>query len=454
MNRILRKIEKVADAGEIFKTSATSYTGFIDANELDMIIKSTEEGYGIRVLKDEKVGFAFSNDFSEAATDETIKEAIKTSKVNRNNKNFSFPCSKTHGKESYDKNIAGIDVEEIKEIAKSFLKKAREADTFIPISKIKFTVVEHELSNSSGLETGGKGTFFFVEPYIIAKKGSERSEMVAPTIFRFYKQNDFEEVTDGCISAAKKMLNAKPIKTGSYDVILPPQEILQLFLGTMGEMTMGSSKFYGWSILKDKENKKVIDERITIEDEISLEGGSAAFSTDQEGTYREKKPIFEKGLFKGFLYDKFYGALMGEESTGNGRRLAGDAESWYSSYPVDDWNNLVFSKGNSSLDEMIRETKKGIYLARSAWPLSDASSGTFSIEIRNGFYVENGEIKYPLKFTTVGGNMYEMLQEKIISISKERKLVSSTNTPFSAGGLVPFMRFKSLLVASSIGVKR
>jgi len=454
MDKILKKIEKVADSGEVFKTSATSLTGFIDTNELDMIVKSTESGYGIRVIKEGKLGFAFSSDFSDAGIDKTVGEAIKTSKVNRENKKFSFPYSKARGKESFDNNIANIQPDEIGDIAKSFLNKAIESNTFIPISKFKFTTVKYELANSSGIDTIGKGTFFFIEPYVIAKRGNERSEMISPTIFRFYKRKEVEKIGEECISAAKQMLDAKPIKTDSYDVILPPGEILQLFLGTVGEMALASSKYYGWSILKDKENKKVIDERITIDDDISLVGGSASFGSDQEGIYRKKKKVFEKGIFKGFLCDSFYGSLIGEETTGNGRRITGDAETWYMSSPVNGANNLIFNSGDYSLDEMIKETKKGIYLIRSAWPLSDAFSGTFSIEIRNGFYIENGEIKNPIKFTTIGGNMYEMLREKLVSISKERKLVSSKNTPFSAGGLVPYMKFKSLPVASEIGIKK
>lgn len=454
IDKILKKIEKKGDAGEVFMTSAMSYTGFIDTNELDMIIKSTEEGYSIRIFKDKKVGFAFSSNFSDAAINNTITNAIKTSKVNRECKDFSFPYSKERGEESFDRRIAYIEVNEIKDIAKNFLKKVTDVRMFVPISKFKFTTVKYALTNSSGLNIEGKGTFFFIEPYVIAKDGNKRSEAIAPTIFRFYNHDDVEKITDECISIAKATLNAKPAKTGSYDVILTPGELLALFHGTVGEMVLGSSKFFGWSIFKNMENKKVFDERITVEDDISLNGGSAAFSTDQEGVYRKKKIIFENGIFKGFLYDSFYGALCGEKTTGNGRRIADDAESWYAASPMNELNNLIFSKGDSDLDEMISETKKGIYVIRSAWPLADPFSGTFSIEIRNGFYIENGELKNPVKFTTVAGNMYEMLQKKIISISKERKLVSSRNTPFSVGGLVPIMKFENLSVASGVGVRK
>ena len=127
-----------------------------------------------------------------------------------------------------------------------------------------------------------------------------------------------------------------------------------------------------------------------------------------------------------------YGMLEKEQSTGNARRAESGAI-------VNGLSNFKILPGDMSFSEMISEIKEGYFIDKFSWLNPEDVTGSFGAEIRNGYYIKNGELKNPIKLGNISGNVLEMVKN-CVYISKEREFTGNT--------LFPFMAFTNLKVSS------
>jgi PmbA protein len=144
---------------------------------------------------------------------------------------------------------------------------------------------------------------------------------------------------------------------------------------------------------------------------------------DFEGHPKQKVTFFEKGIAKGVTYDSFTAGREGKESTGHGL-IAPNTEG---PVPI----NLLMKGGDSSLDEMIRSVRKGIYVTRFHYTnVVEPMKAVITGMTRDGtFLIEEGEIKQPLKNLRFTESILSALS-RVSAISTDRK-VSSEGTVYS-----------------------
>jgi len=138
-----------------------------------------------------------------------------------------------------------------------------------------------------------------------------------------------------------------------------------------------------------------------------------------------KKVLIDKGVLKTFVYDSYTAYREGKESTGNAMRRS------FESLPEPSTVNIVIeSTTNKDVHGLLGEIDKGVYIAGFTMGshLTDPLRGTFSITSLNAFYVENGDIKYPLKSVTAGGNFFELLKN-VISVGSDYRLIRLGKIP-------------------------
>ncbi len=450
---IVSRASKFCGGAEVFATRAKSISVFADNGKASMAIASEESGFGLRVLKNNRVGFAFSSDFSKTAIEQTIKRALVSAKLNRENKGFEFPSKKSTqaGKVAFDKKILQV-VDEGGESAVSFARefcKSVEAEgCALPLASFKWSIVECGVENSSGVSKNCVASFFAAEPYVIAKKNGAKAESINFKVRRDFPEGWLEGKFAGeSAGLARESLDARQVKSGKYDCIFHPSETAALFEETFGYMFSGSARFDGVALFKQGE--RVMDERVSVRDSMDAYGANASFGFDQEGVSRKAFAAVHGGVFAGELFDSFYAGLLGEKATGNARRESHDLENWYQSPPHCGFNNADFSPGDRSLDELVGETKRGIYVVRTAYPLADSVSGSFTNEIRSGFFIENGEIKHPVKSTVVNGSFYDLMKNRVLAFSKEREVSATSSDALCSGAIVPHFKFKDVLFSGS-----
>jgi predicted Zn-dependent protease len=159
------------------------------------------------------------------------------------------------------------------------------------------------------------------------------------------------------------------------------------------------------SPLSKKLGTQIASEDITIIDDGIVQSGWQTRPFDDEGHPTQKTPIIEKGILRNYVYDTYTALQDGVESTGNARRLN------YSMAPEPALSNLILEPGRMSPEEIIHESKNGIYVEDTIgeW-LSDPVSGSLSATVTHGYLVENGKLTQPIKGVVISGNFYEILK--------------------------------------------
>lgn len=206
-----------------------------------------------------------------------------------------------------------------------------------------------------------------------------------------------EEV--GRISAelAKMSVNAKSIEPGKYDTLLGPM----IFANLVSDYGSAASAFAvdsGFSFFVNKLGQKVASETFTLIDDGTLTSPIITRRFDDEGLPTRKNIIVENGILKTYLHNTRTGAKYKTESTGNA--------GWISPHA---WSYIVKS-GDLKEEDAIKELRKGIYVTNSWYHrYQNYIQGDFSAILRDAaFYVENGEIKYPIKGLRLSDNMLRL----------------------------------------------
>ena len=209
-----------------------------------------------------------------------------------------------------------------------------------------------------------------------------------------------EEV--GRIAAERTLARAKPRKpkTGAYPVLYD-ERVASGLIGHLLQASNGSAVARGSSWLKDKLGEQILPAGLSItEDPRRVRvGGSKPF--DAEGLPTRARQIVENGVLTGWTLDLATARKLGMESTANAARGT-------SAPPSPTVSNIALTEGDQSRDDLIRDMGTGLLVTSLIGSSINATTGDYS-RGASGFWVENGEIAYPVNELTIAGNLLEML---------------------------------------------
>jgi len=250
----------------------------------------------------------------------------------------------------------------------------------------------------------------------------------------YYKEKEhlnFNKRVSDWARKAKDTLKAEiPISASKAIVIFPPSVLKHAITPVIG--THSIAKTHVEKISRFNIAEKVASDNFSLIDDGLLAGGLSSNSWDSEGNPHQMTEVIRNGFFQNRLYDQKYAILEDLKSTGNAKR----AES---GTVVNAISNFKIPPGDISFNEIISNIKEGYFIEQFSWLHPDEVSGNFGAEIRNGYYIKNGQFKNPIKLGNVSGNILEMVKN-CVHISKEREFTENT--------LFPYMAFENLNVSS------
>ncbi|MCE4608613.1 MAG: TldD/PmbA family protein [Caldisphaeraceae archaeon] len=216
-----------------------------------------------------------------------------------------------------------------------------------------------------------------------------------------------------------KTLKPGKIEPGEYNLVLAPDAASDI-LSVIGFAVNADNVRKKRSPWIDKIEQKVASESLTVIDDGLLPRGLGTAPCDGEGYPMRRKTVIENGILKTYLYDYYTARLMNTESTGNSA----------SSRPLPSISptNIIVKPGRKSLEELIGEMGKGVYIPRLPPSFMNPVTSDFSAELRQAFIIENGEIGKPVRWGMVTGNAYNMLK-KILEIGNDQTMIGSFLIP-------------------------
>ncbi|WP_405271695.1 TldD/PmbA family protein [Methanobrevibacter sp.] len=396
-----KEVENNCDAYEIYVDESKLIELDSKQDELDFAKEEIEAGIGIRVIKDNKIGFAFTSNLNKIS--ETAKQSIENTKLNKIDENYSFAeVEKVKDvKKVYDKRFNDLDLNESIELLKSVISQAIDSGCEVTESGFSASAGRSLILNSNGVSIENNGTGFGISLSVTIQKDGEVATAYNSASSRFYDL-DGEKLANEVCDLAKSSLNSKPIETDNYNVVLDyyaATGLLQTFITAFD----GENVARGRSILKDKIGSEIVNPSLSIIDNPLLEKGMNTTRCDGEGSVSETTELIKDGVLNSFIYDIYTANKEGVKTTSNGYRGS------YLSTPMISPSNLEFK-----FDEMkdLSEIKKGVLTtsvlgAHTANPIS----GDFSVEANNAFKIENGEITEPINKAMISGNIFEIMKQ-------------------------------------------
>ena len=153
-------------------------------------------------------------------------------------------------------------------------------------------------------------------------------------------------------------------------------------------------------------------------------------SIDDEGTPSNCTTLIEDGVLKGYMQDKLNARLMGEKSTGNGRRES------YAHLPMPRMTNTYMLPGNDDPEEILASVKNGLYAVNFGGGQVDITSGKFVFSASEAYLIENGKITRPVKGATLIGNGPDVLT-KVSMIGNDLAMDKGVGVCGKGGQSVP-----------------
>jgi TldD protein len=422
IDALIKKAEELARKHDveyyevrIVKVSATSLE--MQNSRLEELSSNIELGVGVRVFNG-AWGFSSANDMRRAEL--AIETAMKIAKVMRGNSRIYLgdPVKDKvfiECKEDFEE--VGIDekIDVVKEIDNLLADKGisnrkvsygdgkkwqfyfnslgSEIETLIPRVKLIF---------SATAKANGD-----MQSYWKIFGGTRGWEVI--------KKIDFDYWTNFVKNKAKNLLKAQLPPSGEFEIIMDP-ELTGVFIHeALGHASEGDAIKNGESILEGKLGKKIGVEELTVVDDPTLEGKFGSYVYDDEGIKARRVEIIKNGVLNEYLLDRETAAYLNLEPNGHGR-----AQN-YNYQPLVRMSNTYIEPGDWSFEEMLNEVKHGLYLIGDKGGEVDIVNGTFMFGAKEGYLIENGEIKGHIRDVALSGKILDILRN-IRAIGKDLKI--------------------------------
>ena len=409
-DKCVKEVEKLSDNWEIFIANSETINVESKNDILSFAKQEIEKGVGIRIIKDNKIGFAYTTDLDKIY--ETAQKALDNAKLNKLDENYEFAHVEkvTDVKGTYDARYDDLSLDECCKFLENIIERTKDNECNVTSAGFSASKGEELIINSNGVSIYDKGTGFSGGLSVYIEKDGQYAASYDYNSSR-HLDLEYERLTDDACKLVHDSLNPKTIETKNCDVILDYYAASGL-LSTFIQGFNSENVLRGRSILHDKINTEITDSNLTIIDNPLLENAMGTSKCDGEGTASKKTTLVEDGVLKSFLYDIYTANKSGCESTSNGYRAS------YLTTPDVSPSNLELKFKNSiGLDEIDSGIiTTNVLGAHTANPIS----GDFSVELSNAFTVENGEITDGVKKAMISGNIYELMK-KCESIESEIK---------------------------------
>ncbi|MBH71769.1 MAG: Metalloprotease PmbA [Alphaproteobacteria bacterium MarineAlpha6_Bin6] len=386
--------------------------------KIEKLERSESNDLGLRFIKNKKQVIVSSNDLSNKSLEELVYKASNMVKAVPKD-----PYCSIAEKKDLIKKIPNLNILENKEPSINSLKnKVIEAEkaglnvngvTNSEGSEIGWNKSKIHLFNSNGLNVNYQSSNYSIYVVLIAGKGTsmEREYEFASSV----SEKDLIKpsiVGKKAGEKAVKRLKPRKIKTSKIPVIFSPR-VANSFLRYLSSSINGNSIARGTSFLKKKLNKKIFSENINIVDNPLKKGGLQSKPFDGEGLETKKTEIVKNGELKTWILDLSTAKQLKLKSTGHASR-------GISSPPSPNPTNLYFEPGNISKKNLIGNIKKGIYLTELMGSSVNLINGDYS-RGGSGFWIDKGEITYPINEITIADNLNEMFKRIILADDLEFK---------------------------------
>ncbi|MGC9779731.1 MAG: TldD/PmbA family protein [Candidatus Heimdallarchaeota archaeon] len=363
-------------------------------------------GIGLRVFIKKASGLASSTQFGKSILESMTKDAVSLAKASNpdpDNIGFAQPPDKYPEVAGlYDKKLANMSSEALVEFAIRALNAGLEVDsTFNIAGTINLTIGTKIIVNSNSVNVTSDNTFMQIYLSNKITKDDDVGVGMEYNFGRSIDEFDPEEVGKVAAEKALKMLGGKKIDSGNYPFLIDQRATRQTFNGIISRGVSAYNIIQGTAFFNDRLAEEIASSALTIIDNPLEEGGYGSRYFDDEGSPCQKTVIVDKGTLLSYISDVYTAKKLDIPNTGSASKQG------YDGIPHPSTRLIQIEPGSATKDELFAELGTGLYLENG---LMVRGGTNISQQVDVGFWVENGEIQYPVKNTMLGTTVYDLMK--------------------------------------------
>ncbi|HQE24008.1 MAG TPA: TldD/PmbA family protein [Syntrophomonadaceae bacterium] len=423
---LLDKAHRLGVDAEVFLLHNRELMIEVVEGQVDTLKEAEEMGLGLRVIKGNRLGFAFTSDLSPKALEEVWDAAVSICSYTASDHYLSLPSGpvKYPSLIVYDPVIAHTSIEEKIELARQAERASRQHDS-------RITVIEragYEDSEFHSLILNTRGICAYAQgnycgTYVFAVAEEDEDAQTGFSISIKQKLADLDPLAVGQEAAhnAVRSLHARRAPSGRIPCIMEPYVVTR-FLGIIAQMVDAEAVQKGKSLFKGRIGQKVGAECISLTDDGTYPGGVSSFPFDSEGVPCQRTELIRDGHLVGYLYDTYTANRDHTRSTGNGQR------SSFRGLPSVGSTNFMIEPGTRSLYQLMDDIPYGFYITEvMGMHTANPISGEFSVGAA-GLLIEKGQLTKPVRGVTIAGNIMQLL-EQVEAVGNDMRFFGGRGAP-------------------------
>jgi PmbA protein len=406
---VLRRAKRCgADEADLIVATGETLSVQVRMGAVDRLTKAREKRLGLRVFFGKRSASASTSDFSQAALAQFVDETCALANAVVEDRVSGLPARDEMAADRPDLGIYDstvLQTDQQIELARRGERAAFDSDPRITNSEgadCDSSSGRIILGNSHGFvgEYSSSSYSLSVSPIASdAKTGAMQRDAWYGVQRCFARLEQPESIGQEAARRATRRLGARKIATCTAPVVFDP-EVAGSLLGNLCSAVSGYALYKRASFLLDKLGERLAPDFVTVYDDGRMPGGLGSRPFDGEGLATRKTAVLERGVLRSYLLDTYSGRKLGLPSTGNAARSVGDS-------PSVGPTNFYLVPGTASPSEIIGSVRHGLYVTDLIGFGINMVTGDYS-RGASGFWIENGELAYPVEEITIAGNLGRM----------------------------------------------
>ncbi len=376
--------------------------------DIESLATAESQGVGIRVIADDKQGFAYAGSLDMEVILETLTEA-------RDNATFGTPdeflgLAEPDGVDPVEldlyRDVGVADTNAKIDLAKELEQAAANAEpriTAVESADYYDGAYEAAVASTTGIRSASQESTAYVSVSVLASEGDDTQDGYGFAVGRELADLDIAKAAADAADRSTKLLGAKQAPTERLTIVLDPYVAAQ-FIGIISSTLNGEMVLKGRSPFADRVGEAVAATQVTLVDDPTDPRHFTASAADGEGIATRRNVLIDGGELKGFVHNCYTARRAGTATTGSAVR------GGFKSTPGVGTRAVSIAPGSTSRDELIGGIDNGLLVTSVAGLHSGVNpiSGDFSTGA-SGLRIRNGQLAEPIREVTIASTLQKML---------------------------------------------
>ncbi|RLB46097.1 MAG: TldD/PmbA family protein [Deltaproteobacteria bacterium] len=420
-----------ATTAEVAVREGSHLSTTVRMRETELLEEAGSRSLGLRVMVGQQVAVSYTSDLSDQGVARLVEDALELAQLSEPDPFAGAPdpallsTSEEHQDfDLFDEEMGTLGAGEALARAKEAEAAALDYDERITNSdgaSFSRAAGGGVLVTSGGFRGATRGTYASLSVVPMAKEsdGKNRRGHYWTAKRHLAELKSAEVVGVTAAQRTLRKLGAKKVETQEAPVIFN-DDTARSILGLLAGCVNGSAIWRKSSYLLDREGERIASDLITIVDDPLIPKAPGSRPYDGEGLLSRKNVVVENGVLKTYLLDSYSARKLEKESTASASRGSSGGVG-------PSTTNFILSAGDITHDELVGSTKSGLYVTEMMGFGFNAVTGDFSRGAA-GFWIENGELAYPVSEITISLNLDDLLK-RIDAVADDLDLRTSIASP-------------------------